>query len=205
MQARWSLVVPVKVLSHAKTRLGGPGGFSPELRAALALAFALDTVQAALACELVDRVVVVTADQSAARDVSRLGARVVPDEAVGINDAINSGAQAAADGPVGALCGDLPALRADELTRVLQSAQRHARAVLGDRQAYGTTLLTALDPQDLRPAFGDGSLQRHVDAGATELLSTEAASVRCDVDTRADLAAARLLGLGSFTERLLHA
>ena len=47
---RWCLVLPVKRLSGAKTRLGPPYDGD---RARLALAFALDTAAAALACPLV--------------------------------------------------------------------------------------------------------------------------------------------------------
>ena len=47
----WSLVIPVKVLAHAKTRLAPLAG--PH-RAELALAMAADTVAAGLACPAVD-------------------------------------------------------------------------------------------------------------------------------------------------------
>ena len=50
----WSLVVPVKVLARAKSRLAVLAG--PH-RPALALAMAADTVAAALACPAVDRVI----------------------------------------------------------------------------------------------------------------------------------------------------
>src|SRR6266576_3140017 len=43
----WSVVIPVKLLSTAKTRLQG---FDPADREALALAMALDTIAAVLAC-----------------------------------------------------------------------------------------------------------------------------------------------------------
>ena len=46
-RSRWSLVVPVKVLARAKTRLATLAG--PD-RPALALAMAADTVAAALRC-----------------------------------------------------------------------------------------------------------------------------------------------------------
>ena len=53
---RWSLVVPVKRVENAKTRLD----LDVEARASLAVAMAVDTVTAALACPLVTQVVVVT-------------------------------------------------------------------------------------------------------------------------------------------------
>ena len=64
--SEWVVVVPVKRLDRAKTRLSTRP--APERRA-LALAFALDTVRAAITCPGVVGVVVVTDD--AASDVSR--------------------------------------------------------------------------------------------------------------------------------------
>src|SRR5204863_65114 len=58
----WSLVVPVKVLTRAKTRLASLAG--PD-RPALALAMAADTVAAALDCPQVGPVIVVTDDEPA--------------------------------------------------------------------------------------------------------------------------------------------
>ena len=60
--ARWALVVPVKRLSVAKTRLTRVAG---EQREALALAFAADTVAAALSSPSVRALLVVTDDPAA--------------------------------------------------------------------------------------------------------------------------------------------
>ena len=64
----WCLVVPVKRLALAKTRLAEVAG---EHRVDLALAFALDTVTAALACDDVRAVVVVTDEPDAAPGADR--------------------------------------------------------------------------------------------------------------------------------------
>ena len=53
---RWSLVVPVKRVENAKTRLA----LDVEVLAARAIAMAVDTVAAALASDAVANVVVVT-------------------------------------------------------------------------------------------------------------------------------------------------
>ncbi|MDQ3664624.1 MAG: 2-phospho-L-lactate guanylyltransferase, partial [Actinomycetota bacterium] len=55
----WCVLVPVKRLDLAKTRLGAVAG---RRRADLALAVAADTASAALACPVVRRVVAVTDD-----------------------------------------------------------------------------------------------------------------------------------------------
>jgi len=58
----WSLVIPVKVLARAKSRLAGLAG---PAREELALAMAADTVSAAAACPVVAAVLVVTDDAAA--------------------------------------------------------------------------------------------------------------------------------------------
>src|SRR3954468_16827648 len=89
---RWAIVVPVKRLAVAKTRLSE----DPQVRADLALAMALDTVSAALQCSLVDWVVVVTDEPEAARAVGALGAVPVPDAPdAGLNPALQHGAREA--------------------------------------------------------------------------------------------------------------
>src|SRR5215470_14083851 len=86
----WSLVVPVKVLARAKTRLASLAGAD---RPALALAMAADTVAAALDCPQVGRVIVVTDDPQAAQVLAGLGAVVVPDRpGRGLNGALRHGA-----------------------------------------------------------------------------------------------------------------
>src|SRR4051794_26682430 len=55
--SRWGIVVPVKRLTIAKTRLQSYGD---AVRQDLALAFALDVVAAGLGCDLVEAVLVVT-------------------------------------------------------------------------------------------------------------------------------------------------
>lgn len=57
---QWTLVIPLKPLARAKSRLSDTAGDG--LRPGLALAFAQDTVAAALACPAVGDVAVVTDD-----------------------------------------------------------------------------------------------------------------------------------------------
>src|SRR5690242_10697956 len=73
----WTVLLPVKVLARAKSRLAVLAG---DRRGELALALASDTVAAVLACPEVARVVVVTSDPEAGPLLAALGAVVVPDE-----------------------------------------------------------------------------------------------------------------------------
>ncbi|WP_435243815.1 2-phospho-L-lactate guanylyltransferase [Streptomyces cucumeris] len=202
----WTLVVPLKPLARAKSRLSEATG--DELRPGLALAFALDTVAAALSAGLVRGVTVVTDDPLAGRELSALGARILPDPpGSGLNAALAHAARAVREdrpgAAVAALNADLPALRPAELDRVLEAASGLSRAFLADAAGVGTTLLSAAPGTALAPAFGGASRARHRASGAREIELTGVDSVRRDVDTGEDLRAARALGVGPHTARRL--
>src|SRR4051794_37752765 len=206
---RWAIVIPVKRLAEAKTRLR----LDPDVRMDLALAMAADTVRAAVACALTAVVVAVSDDERALATLPALGAVVVPDEPdAGLNPALVHGA-ATPPVPAGtgvvALAADLPALRAEDLedllTRVPADAQQTGVAVVADAGGTGTTLLAAHSRDTFRPAFGSGSRATHLDAGAVDLTALAAATLRRDVDTLADLATAATLGLGPATLSVVRA
>jgi 2-phospho-L-lactate guanylyltransferase len=198
----WSLVVPVKVLARAKTRMSAAAG---PYREALALSVAADTVAAALRSDRVRAVVVVTDDPLAARELADLGARVVPDEPdAGLNPALSFGAglarHTAPGAGVAALSADLPALRPAELSRVLEHAASHGgTAFVPDAAGIGTTLYAAPPGAAFSPAFGTASRETHHAQGARELALEGIDSVRRDVDTLDDLLAALALGTGART------
>ncbi|MGP4112371.1 2-phospho-L-lactate guanylyltransferase [Streptomyces sp. 4N509B] len=205
LESGWALVVPLKPLWLAKSRLAVAAGDAA--RPSLALAFAEDTVAAALACEAVGSVVVVTDDPVAGSRLAGLGARVVPDApGRGLNPALAHGAATIRRGAPGAavatLNADLPALRPAELGRVLAAAGGHARSFLADAAGVGTTVLAASPGVALNPAFGGASRARHRDSGAVELDLAGVDSVRRDVDTGEDLRAALALGVGPRTATL---
>ncbi|GLZ11319.1 2-phospho-L-lactate guanylyltransferase [Actinomadura sp. NBRC 104425] len=194
-------MVPVKVLARAKSRMSAAAG--PH-RQALALAVAADTVAAALRCDRVRDVIVVTDDPVPAAELAALGARVVPDEPdAGLNPALVYGAlrgrELSPGSGVGALSADLPALRPDELARVLDAAAGAPTAFVPDAAGIGTTLYTARPGVPFAPAFGGDSRAAHRARGARELLVPDTASVRRDVDTLPDLRAALALGCGPRT------
>lgn len=202
------LIIPVKSLSEAKTRLrgaadGGTGKMNAHKR--LVLAIVLDTVCAALRAQAVDSVLVVTPDPVVARSVERLGARVLGNEpAGGLNAALNHGAalleRERPGRVVGALPADLPALRHRELSAFISAADGR-RALCADRDGKGTTLLLSAAGEGLSPAFGIGSALAHQASGAI-VLEGEWPSLRSDVDTASDLRTVGRLGLGARTAAL---
>ncbi len=197
----WSLVVPVKMLAQAKSRLAGLAG--PH-RPDLALAMAADTVAAALACPQVARAIAVTDDPRAGRLLASLGALITLDQPrSGLNAALRHGARVASarwrESGIGALAADLPALRPAELTLALRAAERWQQAFVPDASGSGTTLYAARPGAAFSPSFGPGSAGRHRAAGAVELTLPGLASLRRDVDAPPDLREAASLGIGPRT------
>ena len=200
----WAVVIPVKVLARAKSRLAALAGTR---RGELALALASDTVAAVLACREVSHVLVVTDDLVAGREVSVLGASVVPDEpGDGLNAALAHGASVAGlrwpDTGIAALSADLPALRPAELGRALRAAAAWPSAFVADAQGSGTTLYTVAPGASFQPRFGLGSRALHASGGTVELDLAGVPGLRRDVDTPADLREAVTLGAGARTAAL---
>ena len=228
----WTVLLPVKVLAQAKSRLAALAG---ERRRELALALAADTAAAAAACPEVGQLVVITSDPVAGPLLAALGAVIVPDEPAGraaapvpvtgpgsapqvgglgaqegLNADLRHGAAVAARRWPGtglaALTADLPALRPAELSAALRAAAAQA-AFVPDAALIGTTLYAVPPGAGFRPLFGGASAARHAASGAVQLdLGAlgldEQAGLRRDVDTPDDLRAALTLGAGPRTTAL---
>jgi 2-phospho-L-lactate/phosphoenolpyruvate guanylyltransferase len=200
----WHLVVPVKGGAAAKSRLHPPPGVARE---ELALALASDCLTACSAGMPVSRLLVVTSDRRAAEVARHVGAGVVPDPGRGLNAAVGAGvggvvSTAGPQAPVAVLLGDLPALRAGDLTTALGAAAAYPLAVLPDAAGEGTVLLTALEGHRLVPRFGAASAARHQAAGHHRL-DLALPRLRTDVDDDTSLAAAVRLGVGAATAAVL--
>jgi 2-phospho-L-lactate guanylyltransferase len=199
---RWSVLVPVKRLDRAKTRLDVPA----PARADIALAMAIDTVRAVAVADAVAEVVVITDDPRAAAALGAIGARVVADVPdAGLNPALRHGASVAISPRIAALSSDLPALRSPDLDAVLTESTRHQQAAVSDLSGTGTTLLAATRAARFSPAFGENSFREHLRAGAEDISEVAAVSVRHDVDTLEALRSAVALGVGPETARAVSA
>ncbi|NYF11297.1 2-phospho-L-lactate guanylyltransferase [Leifsonia sp. AK011] len=153
----WTIVIPVKGAAVASKSRFGPGDHRD-----LALAMALDTVEAALA---VAPVIVVTVEGA---EFQSLGARVVQERGTDLNEAIEQGL-AETSGNTAVLLGDHPALLPEELRAALMDATAHPLAMVADHDGSGTALVTALAGERHRLAFGVDSRAAHLANGYTEL------------------------------------
>jgi 2-phospho-L-lactate/phosphoenolpyruvate guanylyltransferase len=203
--ATWTIIIPVKDTRVAKTRLSR---LSQPVRAALALAFAMDSATAALECPAVLRVLVVTNDGDAGVALEAAGAHVIPDAPdSGLNAALTHGVStvrredpAAA---VAAMSGDLPALRSEDLTVAFLAGSALPHWFVADAEGSGTTLLAAGPGTSLSPSFGARSRETHARLAAVEIVGPDLARLRRDVDTEEHLRKAVRLGVGRFTRAAL--
>ena len=155
----WTVLLPVKVLARAKSRLAVLAG---DRRQELALALASDTVTAVLACPDVARVVVVTSDQVAGPLLAALGAIVVPDEpadrAASRGDRASHGASLEGASLDGAGAGAVGVPGDLGVQDALNAALRHG-ATVAARRWPGTGLaaltadLPAVSPAELATAL----------------------------------------------------
>jgi 2-phospho-L-lactate guanylyltransferase len=199
MSHRYALLVPVKTLSRAKSRLSVAGSRE---RAELMRAFARDVLAVASSSPLVARVYVVTDETGFDDDtVTRL-----PDEGDGdLNRAlVHASVRARLADPelgVAAVFADLPCLTSGDLETAL-GVGLSARWFVADAEGTGTAMLAAGPGVDLDPHFGVGSARRHEESGAVPVRA-DVPTLRRDVDTDTDLTAALALGVGPHTSLLL--
>jgi 2-phospho-L-lactate guanylyltransferase len=203
------LMVPIKLLSRAKTRLRGAaddGVGDPKAHEQLTIALIRDTIAAARAARPVREVLAITSDPTVTEVLTADGVRVLADPEHDLNGALRYGARRLADpaNPIGALQADLPALRPGELAAALAEALAlfqtglATRAFCPDAQGEGTTLLVAAPGVELSPRFGGHSAAAHEQTGAARL-SGDWPGLRRDVDHPDDLRRAGEIGLGPAT------
>lgn len=200
------LIIAVKRLAAAKTRLAPV--FSARTRESVVLAMLVDTLTAAARVRALHSITVITPDEAAAAAAAGLGAEVLADptpqdDADPLNNAIAVAERTMAGSLANlvVLQGDLPALQPQELAEAIAAARQHQRSFVADRCGTGTAALCAFGAA-LDPRFGADSSARHRRSGAVELTGAWP-GLRCDVDTPADLAAARRLGVGPATAQAI--
>jgi 2-phospho-L-lactate guanylyltransferase len=185
-------VLPVKRFDAAKQRLRS--ALAPSSRRALARAMVHDVLDALDRVRGIERIVVVTAEESVRALASARGDLVVDDPAeAGQSAAVRQGVDAAEHAGatrVLVVPGDCPALWPQEVDGMLARHSGPGVVVVPDRHGTGTNALLLTPPDAIAPAFGEGSRRRHLrealDAGITPAVEP-LVSLGLDVDTPEDL------------------
>lgn len=188
----WCLV-PVKRLNNAKQRLGPV--LSPEQRATLTRMMATDVIRAALACDRLAGVAVVTADDAVAALARREGAAVLAEESEGGLNAALSGAAAAVSGwgatGVLVLPGDVPMVLASDIGEMLEGHAAGRAVTVAPADSDGGSNALACSPADVIAfRFGEDSRERHCEAArraGIEPTLRHLPRLALDIDRPADL------------------
>jgi 2-phospho-L-lactate guanylyltransferase len=187
-------IVPVKRFPEAKQRLAPV--IDDDRRMELVAAMLEDVLDAVAASSSIERTIVVSGDPLAQEIASAAAAEVVPDpsDAGHVEAALAGMARAEAHGArcIVLLPGDCPLLAPRELDRLLTGIPAPYAAIVPDRHGEGTNALVLSPPGAIRPAFGEGSRARHVEAareGGIPFAVEEVPSLALDLDTPADLVA----------------
>lgn len=180
-------LIPVKVLSSAKTRLSPL--LDDDARRALTLAMYRDTLDAALACPALDAVAAVTRDDELLSIAEEAGAQPMP-EPGGLNEALDSAARTLASRSgverLLVLAADLPLARAADIAAVVDASADVAIVPSND----GGTNAMALTPAAFAFRYGPDSARLHAEAAGEAGLSVERLDLpdlALDIDTPADL------------------
>ena len=187
-------VLPVKRFDAAKQRLAT--GLDEERRRTLVAAMLIDVLEGVAGSRMIEQTIVVSGEPVAQELAREAGAEVVEDpEDSGHPEAALIGIEAArADGAACVLLlpGDCPLLDPRELDRLLTAVPDPFVGVVPDRHGTGTNALLLRPPDAIRPAFGEGSCERHVAAARAAGIPHEVErleSLALDLDTPADLIA----------------
>lgn len=179
-------LIPVKELSQAKARLAPV--LDDVARRELALAMYRDVLAAALACDALDAVAVVTRDAEVLSLAEAAGAEGLA-EPGGLNEALASASEQVARRGVERLlvvASDLPFVTSDDIAAVLRAVADVAVAPAKD----GGTNALALSPGAIPFRFGPGSARRHLEEARARRLRGRQLELRplaFDVDTPEDL------------------
>jgi 2-phospho-L-lactate/phosphoenolpyruvate guanylyltransferase len=153
-----------------------------------------DVLTALRDCAAIERMIVVSSEESVAAAARHLGAIVVHDAAEdGQSAAAALGIQrACGEGMERALCipGDCPALDPGELDALLTQAPGAEVVIVPDRHGTGTNGLLLAPPDAISPSFGPGSCERHRELAAAAGMAHRVQrlpSLLLDIDTGEDL------------------
>ena len=192
------IIVPHRGLEAAKTRLAT--SLTPDERRDLARQLLERVLR--VACEVCDDVVVISPSRELAGIVEPIGARLVVQRGMGLNEGLEQARFDALYDDVGTLVvlhGDLPNLHPADVEALIASlpASGPGVAVAPDRGGTGTNALVLRPPGVIGFRFGAGSFAAHleeVDRARVPLVAVSRGGLAFDLDTPQDLA--RWLELG---------
>ena len=187
------VLIPIKSLARAKTRLAGV--LDAGQRRSLMLALLEDVVEEAFAATAADDVSIVSSDEQAAEVAILLGAGVVSDGALQWNRGLQFAVRQLKPRPdaVLFLSADLPAVRSADIDALIAAVPSRG-VVVGRAHDGGTNALAVRPPHALVPNFGAAASalvhQERARHAGLEAVIVDRPGIALDLDTPDDLARA---------------
>jgi len=191
---RIAAIIPVGPLEGAKTRLGGM--LDAEERHDLVTRLLARTVDAALAVERLDDLLVISPDREVLTRAAERGARTLRQRSRGLNHGVRDGrADALAGGAdtVVVLPTDLPFVTPESIDALLDALPADgapAVVIVPDRHGTGTNALVLRPPEVIDVAFGPSSRDAHrsrAEAAGVAVVELPDSPLSVDLDTPDDL------------------
>lgn len=186
-------LLPVKAPAQAKQRLSGL--LTPGQRERLARLMFEDVLETLCSARRIDRVVVVTSDQTAANHARRAGVMVFEErEQRGHSHSADAAArQAMSLGALTVLLApiDVPLVTAAEIEELVAQTRNRGLVIVPSSDGTGTNALLRTPPDVIESRFGPGSFQAHVGQAHERGISVEIArpsGLMFDIDTPEDVA-----------------
>jgi 2-phospho-L-lactate guanylyltransferase len=185
-------LLPVKAPANAKQRLSGI--LTPDQRERLARLMYEDVLEKLCSARGLDRVVVVTSDQTAANHARRAGALVFDEQEqrshshsadAAARRAMSLGARTVLLAPI-----DVPLVTAAEIEELAANARRGV-VIVPSSDGTGTNALLRTPPDVIESRFGPGSFEAHWNQARERGVPAEVArpaGLMFDIDTPEDVA-----------------
>ncbi len=200
--ALWTVIVPVRSFTTAKSRLNGAHPHVPSATVARALAH--HTLSVLDQWEHCTSIIIVSDAPLGWHSTSPKARHILQGEHPGLNGAVTAARATVTTGPVLVIHADLPWLSVDDLNHAhhhyltnytsgasaTSESQRPCDWFIPDAQGTGTTALLLAPGSTRQPLFGVGSAERHHTAGYQRLTLPPSSGLRRDLDTPTDLDAA---------------
>jgi len=150
---RWTAVVPIKTAGERKSRLAKQ--LSDSDRARLSEQMLRHVVDVLERCKRVERIIILSSERPLGWD-----GEWIADAGRGLNAELGS-ARAAIGGDVLVLHADLPLLKLEDVSALLDAAEEHAIAIAPDRHGTGTNGLAIKAGGAIEYRFGPDSFRLH--------------------------------------------
>ena len=184
-------IVPVKGLAEAKKRLANYLG--PSERRRLVLAMLADVLSALHRSKMFVEILVISPDESIAREAGRNNSSFARQSGAGLNSAVHQAVRLAFEREIFAVTtvlADLPLLEPRDIEELVQISRETPRVVLVPSSKGGTNILLRAPPDAIATAYGRWSYGRHLRSAQEKGVTAYSVSnprVSFDVDTVEDL------------------